>query len=272
MGIEDSYLFGVMDGHGLYGREASTLLRMRLPLNLSLVQSSARKQSKLEFLANPSFRQHVFKKAYEKTNVEMKGSNFDPSYSGSTSITVFMHNSLLVCANIGDSRAIIGSWSEQNGWRTEQVSVDHKPETKGEYERIVSCNGRVEACRGTLALLLDGAGREVGPRRVWMKTKNRPGLAMSRSLGDAVASKIGVIAVPDVFEVKAAEEVKIVIVASDGLWGVIGNEKAMSIASKHHKENEAQAACEELVEEATKAWNRLGEVVDDITVIVVFLK
>lgn len=149
MGIEDSYLFGVMDGHGQYGREASTLLRIRLPLNLSLVQSSARKQSKLEFLTNPSYRQYVFKKAYEKTNAEIKGSSFDPSYSGSTSITVFIHNSLIVCANIGDSRAIIGSWSEEGGWTTEQISVDHKPEARGEYERIVRCNGRVAACRGT---------------------------------------------------------------------------------------------------------------------------
>lgn len=121
---------------------------------------------------------------------------------------------------------------------------------------------------------VDGAGRTVGPRRVWMLAKNRPGLAVSRALGDAVASKIGVIAVPDVFEVKdgSADGEKVVVVASDGLWGVIGNEKVMSIASKYHRKNEAQAACEELVEEATKAWNRLGEVVDDITVIVIFLK
>jgi len=34
--------------------------------------------------------------------------------------------------------------------------------------------------------------------RVWMKHEDIPGLAMSRSLGDAVAESLGVISTPDV--------------------------------------------------------------------------
>ena len=39
---------------------------------------------------------------------------------------------------------------------------------------------------------LDADGKPVGPARVWLKTQNIPGLAMSRSLGDTVAHTVGV--------------------------------------------------------------------------------
>jgi hypothetical protein len=38
----------------------------------------------------------------------------------------------------------------------------------------------------------------MGPARVWLKHENIPGLAMSRSFGDFVASQVGVIAEPEV--------------------------------------------------------------------------
>ena len=119
---------------------------------------------------------------------------------------------------------------------------------------------------------IDGTGRGVGPNRVWMKTKSKPGLAMSRSLGDTVASKLGVISIPDIFEFTLTSFHKILIIASDGIWGVLSNEKAMYIAGKSYEQNNANLACEELIEEATIVWNNLGENIDDITVIVVFLK
>lgn len=35
-------------------------------------------------------------------------------------------------------------------------------------------------------------GDPIGPARVWLKNENVPGLAMSRSIGDLVASTVGV--------------------------------------------------------------------------------
>lgn len=119
--------------------------------------------------------------------------------------------------------------------------------------------------------LLDANGRAVGPNRVWMKSKNYPGLAMSRSLGDTVASKVGVISVPDIFEIQINESHKILVIASDGIWGVLSNEQVMNIAGKYYEEGNAEDACEALIKRATKVWNKLGESIDDITVIVVFL-
>ncbi len=38
----------------------------------------------------------------------------------------------------------------------------------------------------------------MGPERVWLKDIDVPGLAMSRSFGDAVASTVGVIVIPGI--------------------------------------------------------------------------
>lgn len=40
----------------------------------------------------------------------------------------------------------------------------------------------------------------MGPYRVWMKHENIPGLAMTRSFGDVMASKVGVINEPEILE------------------------------------------------------------------------
>jgi hypothetical protein len=42
----------------------------------------------------------------------------------------------------------------------------------------------------------DEDGEQMGPFRIWVKEKNVPGLAMTRSFGDYVASTVGVISEP----------------------------------------------------------------------------
>lgn len=71
-----------------------------------------------------------------------------------------------------------------------QISKDHKPNNEQEKARIEKNGGRVEK-------YID-KGMKIGPYRVWKKGETYPGLAMSRSIGDLVASKIGVICIPGI--------------------------------------------------------------------------
>ncbi len=75
------------------------------------------------------------------------------------------------------------------------MSRDHKPNHPVENERIVNSNGRVDYYK-------DLDGKKIGPARVYAKDDDGPGLAMSRSLGDNVAERLGVICTPDVRIVK----------------------------------------------------------------------
>jgi len=56
-------------------------------------------------------------------------------------------NNKLICANVGDSRAVLGSC--KNGeWVAKDLSRDHKPSDRDENQRIIHRNGRVEPLKG----------------------------------------------------------------------------------------------------------------------------
>ena len=63
-----------------------------------------------------------------------------------------------------------------------------------------------------------------GPKRVWLKNKQVPGLAMTRSIGDMAAATVGVTAEP---EVKVFPNLtrndKFIVIASDGIFDRLSN-------------------------------------------------
>lgn len=140
-----------------------------------------------------------------KTSFDIRRRSFDCNYSGSTVVSVMVSGNKLLCANVGDSRAIMGSLKAKTNlklkhnqsqgntsaedpskvWVAEALSRDHKPDAKDEKERILKCNGRIDTFR-------EPNGDPIGPYRVWLKHENVPGLAMSRSIGDLVAASVGV--------------------------------------------------------------------------------
>lgn len=72
-------------------------------------------------------------------------------------------------------------------------------------------------------------------------------------------------------EIELRSSDKIVVIASDGVWEVLSNEKVMEIVSKYYEENNAEMACNELIRVATKEWKSMHDAIDDITAIVIFL-
>ena len=51
-----------------------------------------------------------------------------------------------------------------------------------------------------------------------MKDLMMPGLAMTRSFGDKIASSIGTTPNPEIFMHEFTKEDKFIIIASDGIW------------------------------------------------------
>ena len=178
-------------------------------------------------------------------------------------VSVLVIDNLLICANVGDSRAIIGSLDSFH-WKYRAISRDHKPDIKEELARINRSGGKVDSCR-------DIWGNPIGPKRVWRKKDIGPGLAMSRSLGDKIAAKIGVISVPEIIEERIRENDKVLILASDGVWEHMSNLEVVEIVGKFWKSKNSAGAADNLAKEARKRWERLlGITIDDITAIVIF--
>lgn len=186
----------------------------------------------------------------------------DINYSGTTAITILFRGKTLICASAGDSRAIIGRYS--GVWDFIELSHDHKPDNVYEKERILKAGGRVEPYK-------EASGQFIGPERVWLQHEQLPGLAMSRSIGDLVAAHVGVVSEPDIVTHELTPEDKFLIVATDGVWEFLSNQKCVNLIAPYWESQDIEGACEKVLKESIDKWHEEDNVVDDITFILGFL-
>ena len=123
---------------------------------------------------------------------------------------------------------------------------------------------------GTIQQMKNKYGKRIGPYRIWVKNKDYPGLAMSRSLGDFCAKDIGVIPDPEIIECNLSIYSKYIVICSDGVWEFLNNEDVMNIGKKFYLENNPKEFCQKLFDKSTKFWQREDDVIDDITIVTVF--
>jgi serine/threonine protein phosphatase PrpC len=132
-------------------------------------------------------------------------------------------------------------------WTSHNLSRDHKPSEKDEAARVKRRGGRIEPYR-------DENDEFIGPPRVWLKTEDIPGLAMTRSFGDQIAASVGILAEPEITEWKFTNEDKFLVLASDGVWEFIESEECVNIIKDYYLKNDPQGACEYLIKESSRRW------------------
>jgi serine/threonine protein phosphatase PrpC len=254
---------GVCDGHGDYGHEISSFLVTNLPLvlgnflrifnikDISLIDS----ETLLPIVANSCTQ--VNQNLYSEKNI-------DCNFSGTTCVSLIYTSKKVFCINIGDSRCIVGKFDGSN-WKSENLSNDHKPQSVKEKERIIKSGGIIRQS-------VDAKGEFIGPQRVWVKDGDVPGLAMTRSFGDEIAHQIGVICEPEIIEYKLHEEDKFIILASDGIWEFMTNQECVDIVKDYYIIDNYKGAIKHLYQESCKRWLDEEDVIDDITLIIVFFK
>lgn len=246
MQSDEKAVFGCFDGHGQVGHEVSQFCTVELPKFIA-------KQKDL--LKNP---EASLDRAFVECNTKLCHSKTDCTFSGTTVIVCYLDGKTCYSCNAGDSRAVLAK--QVDGKLTAvDLSDDHKPDRPDEMKRI-NVKGRVEACKGM-------AGEDIGPARVWLKHEDVPGLAMSRSFGDMVAASVGVIPNPEIFKRTLDDKDKFMILASDGVWEFITSQEAVDIVQKAKT---GDAACKAIVDESVKRWQDEEEVIDDITVVIVY--
>lgn len=179
--------------------------------------------------------------------------------TGTTAAIAVVRGRTLTTANIGDSRIVIGM--RKNGLVVPlPLTRDHLPEDPRERKRIEEAGGRVESWTP--------AGLDTGPPRVWLKEKRIPGLSVSRVIGDGILNGI-VSSDPDMAVHTLTEDDRFMVVATDGVWGVMSNEEVVTFVAARDTET-CQRISEELVRFAAERWfEDGGESIDDISAIVV---
>jgi protein phosphatase 1L len=119
---------------------------------------------------------------------------------GTTScVCVIIGKDKIICANAGDSRAIV---VKRDGSAV-AMSIDHKPDLPSEKKRIIDLGGYISH------------------HGVWRVNGN---MAVSRSIGD-VALKPYIIPTPDItgYTIDKDGNDNFLVIASDGLWDVMTN-------------------------------------------------
>uniref|UniRef100_A0A0E0ED74 protein-serine/threonine phosphatase n=1 Tax=Oryza meridionalis TaxID=40149 RepID=A0A0E0ED74_9ORYZ len=254
-GEDDGVLCGVFDGHGPHGHVVARRVRDSLPLRLM----SAARDSGADMPA-AAWRK-AFARAYKAMDKDLRSHpSLDCFCSGSTAVTVLKLGSDLYMANIGDSRAVLGSREATGGGMVAvQLTVDLKPDVPSEAERIKKCRGRVFALQD-----------EPEVPRVWLPFDDAPGLAMARAFGDFCLKDYGVISVPEFFHWSLTEKDQFVILASDGVWDVLSNQEAVDIVSASPSRSKAAKS---LVEAATREWKTKYPTskIDDCAVVCLYL-
>ena len=257
-----NYIFmAVCDGHGTVGQEISNFLKENLPIDLNHALRNQKKDILKDDISG------IITSVFIKENNKLISNEMINSMlSGSTCVSTIYTPIKLITANVGDSRIILGKHYENlNKWLSIDLTRDHKPSLPEEEKRILDKGGRIEPMR-------DEDNSFIGPPRVWLKEQDYPGLAMSRSFGDRVAHSVGVSEVPEIKEYTFCREDKFFVVASDGLFEFISSQDIVEIIKDFYLSGDIVGCCEYLYKFSKEKWMKEEEVVDDITMILVFLE
>jgi serine/threonine protein phosphatase PrpC len=259
--LKDFNIFCVMDGHGVNGHLVSRYVMKYINLffkNNKKMNSSNNNEDAVYYRLKKGDC-HILKRLFRHAERDLdKKSAIDANFSGTTCVMVLQIGERILCSNIGDSRAIM----VKTGNVIVPLSIDQKPNDPEESKRIIQNGGEISQ--------YEEDGEKSGPYRVWKKGEVYPGIAMSRSVGDFVATTLGVIPEPKFIEEKIDSDCKFIVIASDGVWEFLENERVAEIVWPYYKNDDPDGACKELIKESTEWWNKEDIVVDDITVVVVF--
>lgn len=182
----------------------------------------------------------------EETLAQLEGQARKIERSGSTCVVVLITPSHIMCANAGDSRAVL-----RRAGKALPLSFDHKPSNLPEHERIVTAGGFVKAKR------VDGD------------------LAVSRGLGDFSFKalpdlphhKQKVIFEPDVIVYPRDESNdEFIVLACDGIWDVASNGECSDMiqAILNEGETDISLVCEEVLDMCLEKNSR-----DNMTMVMV---
>jgi serine/threonine protein phosphatase PrpC len=254
-GTTECNFFAVYDGHGTSGKEASQAAN-------DYIQTFLEKNAKkIKFLVTDKQRESFLKSAFKTAEGKLKNSGIDYSNSGTCSIGVFLIRTKCYITNLGDSRAVLYRVTPKERLAIE-LSYDHKPTRPDEKERILKSGGKVEK------LIHDN--QPVGPYRVWLDDEG-PGIAMTRTLGDLQAKKIGLISEPEIESIELHPQTdKFIVIGSDGIWDVMSSAEVVGFVNQYinrevtpgempRDKDIRESAAEELVKEARSRWEDMNK-------------
>ena len=199
----------------------------------------------------------------------------DPeSGAGSTATVLLARPGRLVAANVGDSRAVLA----RAGGAALDLTTEHRldgpsPAAAAEVARVLAAGGWIDDGRVCGVLAVSRAFGDPGLKRAGLARTLRQGVAdgwwgAAFAAAHSTFAADPVIPTPDVTEVSTRPDDEFVIVASDGLWDVMGSRDAVALARRALRRGAGPTGAAEAL--ASAAAKRRTE--DNVAVVVVDLQ
>lgn len=190
-------IFSVFDGHG--GRAAAEYAAEHLHTNiLSEVHADPVAGADLEGSIDAVKAAMI--RGFLATD---RGFLAEGTRSGATATTAYMRGGVVWVANVGDCRAVVSE-----GGVAAALTRDHRPD-RAEERRLVERRGGEVVC-------ILGTSRVQGV------------LGVSRAIGDKDLKQY-ITAEPEVYAGPISDVAEFLIIGTDGLWDVVGNQEAIDV-------------------------------------------
>ncbi len=264
------FVAGVLDGHGKKGHILNAFLQKRIPEVIRQKLSSYFNDEEGED-GPPSEKdvELMLVEAFEQVNEEARLNTEVPAGRSGTTCVVCIFDArygIIYTANVGDSRAIIAINTSIDKWLIQPLSKETITKRDDERKRIEAGEGRI-----------DGGGN------VWY---GPVGIAMTRSLGNIVMRRAGIIPTPEVTitdvnemmishtKVCTGEDAScFIFLGTDGIFDVLKNEDVVNfVATEFEKTRELQNSSDSLVTKARDRWQaglKLDVRIDDATCVII---
>lgn len=230
LNLEGMNLFALYDGHG--GSEAVEYLNKRMP---NLIKSKlAEKLINNNKENREDLISQVLLTCFRDVNRELRFTC--PETAGTTATVVLLFDNKVICANVGDSKAVIYNYKTKE---SKILTEMHLVSNESEKNRVIKSGGKIDK------------GRVNGV------------LVVTRSLGDHILQDKGVICDPYISINKINLNEEYLIICSDGVWDVV-NENSLEDYIQNDKS--CKDICISLVDESKKLGSK-----DNISSIIIKL-
>jgi len=255
-GNKNFNLFGVMDGHGVNGHIISKYVSRFIgeyitsEKNKKLFNKNKSNEEIYNLLTKNKYL-FINKLISECNNSLVNNNDYECNLSGSTCLLIFIIGNNLICANIGNSRAILLEKTELL-----QLSIDQTLSDPEEIKRILEKGGKVKQIN----------------KKIILENANNNDFEISRSIGDKRLKRIGIIYEPVITEYTLNRKSRFIIMGTKGLWNALSNEKAAIQVNKSIKLNNPLDSCRLLVKKAKEILHKSSSYIDDITAITIIFE
>jgi len=246
--------FFVADGHGVEGGSIAEMVKKELPRQLLI---------ELPEPVNVKSDEHIdavldaMKRAFVNTHKKLLENNtLDSNLSGTTATVCILQGDQIFIAWVGDSSLYFVMHDNMGGYIAKRITTDHQACVPSEKNRVIKAGGRVCPSKNGL-----------GAPRIWLPDKWKPGLMVSRSIGDAVAHTVGCTEIPETKHFTLGEDLAGIAIGSDGVWDVVDPERFAQMTKQGIRD--PNKLCREVVEFGLTVWEEKKQA-DNMSIVYTF--